>query len=71
MVQLVVLQEEDAMSATWFANYTVGPVSFGYQKAGLDNGINAASTTANTAKTIAAAGGFFESEIDVCCVQRK
>ena len=22
----------DAMSATWFANYTVGPVSFGYQK---------------------------------------
>ena len=56
-------RREDAMNATWFANYTVGPVSFGYQKAGVDNGINAAATTANTAKTIAAAGGFFESEL--------
>ena len=55
-------RREDAMSATWFANYTVGPVSFGYQKAGLDNGINAASTAATAAKTVAAAGGFFESE---------
>ena len=56
-------RREDAMSATWFANYSVGPVSFGYQKAGLDNGINAAATSANAAKTIAAAGGFFESEL--------
>ena len=53
----------NAMSATWFANYTVGPVSFGYQVAGLDHGINAAATSANAAKTIAAAGGFFESEM--------
>jgi outer membrane protein OmpU len=53
----------DAMSATWFANYSFGPVSVGYQKAGLDHGINAASTAATTAKTIAAAGGFFESEM--------
>ena len=51
------------MSATWFANYSFGPVSVGYQKAGLDHGINAASTAATTAKTIAAAGGFFESEM--------
>ena len=53
----------DAMSATWFANYSFGPVSVGYQKAGLDHGINAAATNATTAKTIAAAGGFFESEM--------
>ena len=53
----------DAMSATWFANYSFGPVSVGYQKAGLDHGINAAATDATTAKTIAAAGGFFESEM--------
>ena len=51
------------MSATWFANYSFGPVSVGYQKAGLDHGINAAATDATTAKTIAAAGGFFESEL--------
>ncbi len=54
---------DDAMSATWFANYSFGPVSVGYQKAGLDHGINAAATGATTAKTIAAAGGFFESEM--------
>ena len=53
----------NAMSATWFANYSFGPVSVGYQKAGLDHGINAAATGATTAKTIAAAGGFFESEM--------
>ena len=53
----------DAMSATWFANYSFGPVSVGYQKAGLDHGINAAATNATVAKTIAAAGGFFESEM--------
>ena len=53
----------DAMSATWFANYSFGPVSVGYQKAGLDHGINAAATAATSAKTVAAAGGFFESEM--------
>ncbi len=53
----------NAMSATWFANYTVGPVSFGYQVAGVDHGINAAATSANAVKTVAAAGGFFESEM--------
>ena len=54
---------DDAMSATWFANYSFGPVSVGYQKAGLDHGINAAATNATVAKTIDAAGGFFESEM--------
>ena len=56
-------RRDDAMSATWFANYSFGPVSVGYQKAGLDHGINAAATNATVAKTIAAAGGFFESEM--------
>ena len=53
----------DAMSATWFANYSFGPVSVGYQKAGLDHGINAAASAATSAKTISTAGGFFESEM--------
>ena len=56
-------RRDDAMSATWFANYSFGPVSVGYQKAGLDHGINAAATNATVAKTIEAAGGFFESEM--------
>jgi len=56
-------RRDDAMSATWFANYSFGPVSVGYQKAGLDHGINAAATAATSAKTISTAGGFFESEM--------
>ena len=60
---MVKAEADDAMSATWFANYSFGPVSVGYQKAGLDHGINAAATAATSAKTIAAAGGFFESEM--------
>ena len=56
-------RRDDAMSASWFANYSFGPVSVGYQVAGLDHGINAAATAATTAKTIAAAGGDFESEL--------
>ena len=52
----------DAMSATWYANYSFGPVSIGYQTGGLDHGINAAGTAATAAKTIAAAGGDFEFE---------
>ena len=52
----------NAMSATWYANYSFGPVSIGYQTGGLDHGINAAATAATAAKTIAAAGGDFEFE---------
>jgi hypothetical protein len=53
---------QNAMSATWYANYSFGPVSVGYQTGGLDHGINAASTATTAAKTIAAAGGDFEFE---------
>ena len=50
------------MSATWYANYSFGPVSVGYQTGGLDHGKDTAATAATTAKTIAAAGGNFEFE---------
>lgn len=53
----------DANDSTWFAKYTAGPVSFGYQKGVIDRGIAAAASTVTTAaKTVAAAGGDFESE---------
>ena len=52
----------DAMSATWYANYSMGPVSFGYQAGGLDRGLATAATAATSAKTVAAAGGNFEFE---------
>ena len=51
------------MSATWYANYSFGPVSVGYQTGGLDHGLCTATAEATTAaKTIAAAGGNFEFE---------
>ena len=52
----------NAMSATWYANYSFGPVSIGYQTGGLDYGSTATAEAATAAKTIAAAGGNFEFE---------
>ena len=53
---------QNAMSATWYANYSFGPVSVGYQTGGLDHGRTDTAEAATTAKTIAAAGGNFEFE---------
>ena len=53
---------QNAMSATWYANYSFGPVSVGYQTGGLDYGSTATAEAATAAKTIAAAGGNFEFE---------
>ena len=50
------------MSATWFANYSFGPVSVGYQKAGLDHGITLLLLLQLQLKQLPA-GGFFESEM--------
>ena len=50
------------MSATWYANYSFGPVSVGYQTGGLDHGRTDTAEDATAAKTIAAAGGNFEFE---------
>ena len=53
---------QNAMSATWYANYSFGPVSIGYQTGGLDMGRTDAVTAATSAKTITQAGGNFEFE---------
>ena len=55
-------EQANAMTATWYANYSFGPVSVGYQTGGLDMGLTTAATAATAAKTIAAAGGNFEFE---------
>ena len=60
--QGVATEMQNAMSATWFANYSFGPVSIGYQTGGLDHGRTDAAEAATAAKTIAAAGGDFEFE---------
>ena len=55
-------RDGDAMGATWFVNYSAGPVSIGYQIAGIDNNVSGASEAATAAKTVAAATGYFEAE---------
>jgi outer membrane protein OmpU len=56
------VEMQNAMSATWYANYSFGPVSVGYQTGGLDHGRTDTAEDATAAKTIAAAGGNFEFE---------
>ena len=55
-------RDGDPMGATWFVNYSAGPLSVGYQVAGLDMQVSGAAIAANTAKTVATATGMFESE---------
>ena len=53
----------EASDATWFAKYTMGPVSLGYQIGGSERGIaGAAAANNSSAKTVAAANGNFEFE---------
>ena len=52
-----------AFDGTWFANYSMGPVSIGYQTSYIDRGIELTADTATTsAKTVGTSGGLFEGE---------
>jgi len=55
--------DSDTLDATWFANYTIGSVSFGYQKGYIDRGAASSAATATTSvKAIAGSAGIFEAE---------
>ncbi len=55
-------RQDDAMSATWYANYSFGPVSVGYQTGGLDRGLVGAGEAITSAKVLSTAYGNFEFE---------
>ena len=56
-------EKVDAFDGTWYAKYTTGPVTFGYQVGYLSRGINGSAETVTTgAKYVSTAGGDFESE---------
>ena len=59
-------EQSNAMTATWYANYSFGPVSIGYQTGGLDYGkasaVNGTANKATSAKKVTTATGFFEFE---------
>ena len=53
---------QDAFDGTWFANYSMGPVSVGYQTSYIDRGIETDATDSIDAKTVGTSGGIFEGE---------
>ena len=53
---------EDAFEGTWYATYSMGPIAIGYQQSYVNRGLKTAAEGANTAKTVAAAGGQFEAD---------
>ena len=56
-------KKEDAFDGTWYAKYTTGPVSFGYQTAYIDRGANGNSAANTGSKYVTTASGVFESEM--------
>ena len=55
----------DEQNMTWFANYSMGPVSIGYQTAYVDSGLTGAATSATAttaAKTVGTSAGQFEAD---------
>ena len=56
---------DDETNMTWFANYSMGPVSIGYQTAYVDSGLTGAATSATAttvAKTVGTSAGQFEAD---------
>jgi len=52
----------DQFSGTWYAKYSAGPVSFGYQTSYFDSGLAAANVVAASPATVGTSGGLFEAE---------
>ena len=53
---------EDEWNGTWFANYSMGPVSIGYQTAFVDSGLTGVTSTTTDAKTVGTSSGQFEAD---------
>jgi len=53
----------DQFTGTWYAKYSAGPVSFGYQTSYFDSGLTSATAvTANNPATVGTSAGVFEAE---------
>jgi len=54
--------QTDAFDGTWYAKWSSGPVSVGYQVGIISRGLGASATAAATAATVSGSGGEFETE---------
>jgi len=52
----------DEWNGTWFANYSMGSVSIGYQTAFVDSGLTGVTSTTTNAKTVGTSSGQFEAD---------
>jgi len=52
----------DAFTGTWYAKYSAGPVSFGYQASYFDSGLASSLVAANSPATVGTSAGVFEAE---------
>jgi len=50
----------DEFNGTWFAKYSAGPVSFGYQVSHVDAGLTGSAEAITAAKVVGTAGGVFD-----------
>ena len=55
-------EQSNAMTATWYANYSFGPVSIGYQTGGAETGVRGTGELATATKAYTTAFGNFEYE---------
>ena len=54
---------EDEWNGTWFANYSMGPVSIGYQEFVVDSGLaGGTDNTTNSVKTVGTSSGMFDGD---------
>ena len=52
---------QDEWNGSWFANFSAGPVSIGYQEAFVDSGLTSATNATDAAKTVGTSSGQFEA----------
>jgi len=52
----------DQFTGTWYAKYSAGPVSFGYQTSYFDSGLTGTAVAAASPATVGTSGGVFEAE---------
>jgi len=63
VTRTVTNEKVDSFDGTWYAKYSTGPVTIGYQVGYLSRGINGSAETVTTAaKYVSTAGGDFETE---------
>jgi len=55
-------QEHDEFNGSWYAKYTMGPVSIGYSEFYADAGITGTAESTTTAKTRRAVGGLYTGD---------